>query len=202
VSREGRPGLHGRCEPERPARSHARAISGSVVHMNLHKTFTTPHGGGGPGRGAGRVHAHLAPHMPAPAVVQTPARGALTGSGRSHRQAAVVLGQLRCTSGPTYIRTMGPDGLRAISENAILNANYIRARLLPHYDCPTRAPRCTRSSSPPGASCARRFRDRHAAARSRLLCPVDLLPADRRRGAHDRADRDGVEGTLDASVTR
>jgi glycine dehydrogenase subunit 2 len=113
-----------------------------VVHMNLHKTFTTPHGGGGPGAGPVAFKAHLAPHMPTPAVARD-------GDGwRLDWKRPKSIGKVQSFWGNfgmhvrayTYIRTMGPDGLRAVSENAILNANYIRARLLPHYDLPYEGP--------------------------------------------------------------
>ena len=109
-----------------------------VVHMNLHKTFTTPHGGGGPGAGPVGIKAHLAPFLPAPVV---------TLDGPTYRldeKRPKSIGKLQSFWGNfgvhvrayTYIRTMGPDGLRAVADNAILNANYIRARLLPYYDLP------------------------------------------------------------------
>jgi glycine dehydrogenase subunit 2 len=109
-----------------------------VVHMNLHKTFTTPHGGGGPGAGPVGIKSHLAPFLPLP----VPAR---KGEGYAlDWKRPKSIGKLQSFWGNfgmlvrayTYIRTMGPDGLRAVSENAILNANYIRARLEPHYDLP------------------------------------------------------------------
>jgi glycine dehydrogenase subunit 2 len=120
-----------------------------VVHMNLHKTFTTPHGGGGPGAGPVGVKAHLAPYMPVPVVTREPAR---EGDGPATHgldwKRPKSIGKVQSFWGNfgmhvrayTYIRTMGPDGLRAVSENAILNANYIRARLEPHYDLPYRGP--------------------------------------------------------------
>ncbi len=113
-----------------------------VVHMNLHKTFTTPHGGGGPGAGPVGVKAHLAPFLPVPVVAR---------EGDAYRldwKRPKSIGKLQSFWGNfgmhvrayTYIRTMGPDGLRAVAENAILNANYIRARLLAHYDLPYQGP--------------------------------------------------------------
>jgi glycine dehydrogenase subunit 2 len=109
-----------------------------VVHMNLHKTFTTPHGGGGPGAGPVAFKSHLAPFMPTPAVARD------ADAWRLDWKRPKSIGKVQSFWGNfgmhvrayTYIRTMGPDGLRAVSENAILNANYIRARLLPHYDLP------------------------------------------------------------------
>ena len=116
-----------------------------VVHMNLHKTFTTPHGGGGPGAGPVGVKAHLAPFLPVPVVAPVAQEGEEWGLDWKRPKS---IGKLQSFWGNfgmhvrayTYIRTMGPDGLRAVSENAILNANYIRARLLPHYDLPYSGP--------------------------------------------------------------
>jgi glycine dehydrogenase subunit 2 len=112
-----------------------------VVHLNLHKTFTTPHGGGGPGAGPVAFKAHLAPFMPTPAVTRD------GDAWRLDWKRPKSIGKMQSFWGNfgmhvrayTYIRTMGPEGLRAVSENAILNANYIRARLLPHYELPYEA---------------------------------------------------------------
>ena len=109
-----------------------------VVHMNLHKTFTTPHGGGGPGAGPVGIKAHLAPFLPVPVVAKE------GGRYRLDWKRPKSIGKLQAFWGNfgmlvrayTYIRTMGPDGLRAVAENAILNANYIKARLAAHYDLP------------------------------------------------------------------
>ncbi len=113
-----------------------------VVHMNLHKTFTTPHGGGGPGAGPVAVKAHLAPFLPVPLPVREADRYRLDWKRPKS------IGKLQAFWGNvgmlvrayTYIRTMGPDGLRAVSEDAILNANYIKARLGPAYDLPYPGP--------------------------------------------------------------
>jgi glycine dehydrogenase subunit 2 len=109
-----------------------------VVHMNLHKTFTTPHGGGGPGAGPVGIKAHLAPFLPVPVIAR---RGARFGLDWKRPKS---IGKLQAFWGNfgmlvrayTYIRTMGPDGLRAVADNAILHANYIKARLVAHYDLP------------------------------------------------------------------
>jgi len=113
-----------------------------VVHMNLHKTFTTPHGGGGPGAGPVGVKAHLAAFLPVPIVTRVGERYRLEWKRRKS------IGKLQSFWGNfgmlvrayTYIRAMGPDGLRAVSEHAILNANYVKARLLDHYDLPFTGP--------------------------------------------------------------
>lgn len=109
-----------------------------VVHLNLHKTFTTPHGGGGPGAGPVGVKKELLPFLPTPIVVKTENGYALDDDRPDS------IGRIKGFYGNfgilvrayTYIRTMGPDGLRQVSENAVLNANYMMRRLEPYYDLP------------------------------------------------------------------
>jgi len=109
-----------------------------VVHSNLHKTFTTPHGGGGPGAGALGVKAQLAPFLPVP-VVEKSAKGYVL----DHRRPKSI-GKVQAFYGNfgnlvrayTYIRRMGAIGFRQVSTNAILNANYIRTRLEQVYPIP------------------------------------------------------------------
>jgi len=118
-----------------------------VVHLNLHKTFSTPHGGGGPGAGPVCVKSHLAPYLPAPVVERSAAARPTSASGRAeeaeyrfatppktigktmafHGNFGVLLRAL------TYIRSLGGEGLRAISENAVINANYVQSRLRGSY---------------------------------------------------------------------
>jgi glycine dehydrogenase subunit 2 len=108
-----------------------------VCHFNLHKTFTTPHGGGGPGAGPVGVKAHLAPFLPTPVVVRREAGDFALDWNRPQS-----IGKLQAFWGNfgmlvrawAYIRTMGPDGLRAVAEHAVLNANYVLRRLEGHYD--------------------------------------------------------------------
>ncbi len=103
-----------------------------VMQFNLHKTFTTPHGGGGPGSGPVAVKRHLAPFLPAP-TVERDERGAFFLDG----ERAQSIGRMRSFFGNfgmmvrayAYIREMGPEGLRAATDLAVLNANYLRARL-------------------------------------------------------------------------
>ena len=91
-----------------------------VVHMNLHKTFTTPHGGGGPGAGPVGIKAHLAPHLPVPVVTRDGASNAKTGRYRLDWKRPKSVGKVQSFWGNfgmhvrayAYIRTMGPDGLR------------------------------------------------------------------------------------------
>ena len=107
-----------------------------VCHFNLHKTFTTPHGGGGPGAGPVGVKAHLEPFLPVPVVTKDGDAYALDWKRPKS------IGKLQAFWGNfgmhvrayTYIRTMGADGLRSVSENAVLNANYIMKRLEGDYD--------------------------------------------------------------------
>jgi glycine dehydrogenase subunit 2 len=107
-----------------------------VCHFNLHKTFTTPHGGGGPGAGPVGVKAHLEPFLPVPIVTRNGDAYALDWNRPKS------IGKLQAFWGNfgmlvrayAYIRTMGPDGLRAVSDNAILNANYVMKRLEKDYD--------------------------------------------------------------------
>lgn len=109
-----------------------------VMHFNLHKTFTTPHGGGGPGAGAVGVRAHLAPYLPVPTVERDGQRFTLQFARPKS------IGKIRAFYGNfgnlvrayTYIRSMGAAGLREAAETAVLNANYVLSRLRDHYDLP------------------------------------------------------------------
>jgi glycine dehydrogenase subunit 2 len=101
------------------------------MHYNLHKTFTTPHGGGGPGSGAVGCTAALAPFLPGPRVRKT-ATGAyeLFTPEQSIGRVKTFHGNFgMLVRAWTYIRNMGAKGLRQISETAVLNANYVQARL-------------------------------------------------------------------------
>jgi glycine dehydrogenase len=100
-----------------------------VSHLNLHKTFCIPHGGGGPGVGPVAVRAHLAPFLPNHPL--QPAAGPATGPGPVSAAPWGSAGILPITW--AYIRLMGPDGLTAATSAAILSANYIATRLSEHY---------------------------------------------------------------------
>ncbi len=105
------------------------AIGADVCHLNLHKTFCIPHGGGGPGIGPIAVAAHLAPHLP-----NHPLRAdAGPASGVGPVAAAPFGSALILPISYAYIRMMGAPGLKRATEVAILNANYVAARLAPHY---------------------------------------------------------------------
>jgi glycine dehydrogenase len=105
------------------------AIGADVCHLNLHKTFCIPHGGGGPGIGPIGVAAHLLPHLP-----NHPLRndaGPQTGYGPV---SAAPFGSALILPIPyAYIKMMGPEGITRATKAAILNANYVTARLAPHY---------------------------------------------------------------------
>jgi glycine dehydrogenase len=100
-----------------------------VSHLNLHKTFCIPHGGGGPGVGPVAVRAHLAPFLP-----NHPLRAEAGPVGGIGAVAAAPWGSAGILPiSWTYVAMMGADGLRRATEVAILNANYVAHRLAPHY---------------------------------------------------------------------
>ena len=104
-------------------------FGGDVSHLNLHKTFCIPHGGGGPGVGPVAVREHLAPFLPNHPL--TPEAGPETGPGPISAAPWGSAGILPISW--TYTKLMGPDGLRRATEVAIAGANYIAARLADHY---------------------------------------------------------------------
>ena len=112
-----------------------------VMHFNLHKTFSTPHGGGGPGSGAVGVVKALADFLPGPVVSHA---GKDAGAGYAWSTPVRSVGRVKSFHGNfgvlvrayTYIRMLGPDGLREVAENAVLNANYLQARLKDTYPVP------------------------------------------------------------------
>jgi len=99
-----------------------------VCHLNLHKTFCIPHGGGGPGMGPIGVAAHLAPFLPGHPVVKVGGEQAIGAISAAPFGSASIL-----PISYMYIGMMGSDGLRRATELAILNANYMAARLSEHY---------------------------------------------------------------------
>ncbi|QUD87713.1 aminomethyl-transferring glycine dehydrogenase subunit GcvPB [Phenylobacterium montanum] len=104
-----------------------------AMHINLHKTFSTPHGGGGPGAGPVVLSAALAPYAPTPWVVHGEAGFGLV----EHVEGSASFGRMSAFHGQmgmfvralTYMMSHGADGLRQVAEDAVLNANYIKARL-------------------------------------------------------------------------
>ncbi|MDA0779548.1 MAG: aminomethyl-transferring glycine dehydrogenase [Bacteroidetes bacterium] len=104
------------------------AIGADVCHLNLHKTFAIPHGGGGPGVGPICVAEHLVPFLPSHVIVPTSGK-----QGISALSAAPFGSALACLISYAYIRLLGADGLKKSTEIAILNANYIKERIAKHY---------------------------------------------------------------------
>ena len=109
-----------------------------AVHLNLHKTFTGPHGGGGPGSGPVGVTDELAAFLPKPVVEKKEDRYVL------NYDVPQSIGRVKPYYGNfgiylrayTYVRSMGPDGLKAVTEYAVLNANYMMRRLEPYFELP------------------------------------------------------------------
>jgi len=107
----------------------ARDAGFDVCHFNLHKTFSTPHGCGGPGAGASAVAAHLVPFLPRPRVVKTDAGFAFDDDcpdsiGKVGPSYGVVANIVRAYA---WLRALGPDGVKEVAELAVLNNNYVRA---------------------------------------------------------------------------
>ncbi len=107
-----------------------------IVHLNLHKTFATPHGGGGPGAGPVAVSERLVEYLPGPRPVRLPEGGfgwarPSRSIGRLHSWHGNALVLLRAW---TYLRLHGADGLRQVAEIAVLNANWMKERLRESYD--------------------------------------------------------------------
>ncbi|WP_417508589.1 aminomethyl-transferring glycine dehydrogenase [Microbacterium sp.] len=108
-------------------------LGGDVSHLNLHKTFAIPHGGGGPGVGPVAAKSHLAPYLPSHPLEQR-----ATHAGGYEFAGGVVSGAPYGSAGIlpiswSYVRMMGAGGLRDATAAAVLSANYIAARLSPHY---------------------------------------------------------------------
>jgi len=124
-----------------------------IMHLNLHKTFSVPHGGGGPGAGPVGVKKFLEDYLPTPRIEKDKSKFRLISDSKKS------IGQLRSFYGNfgalvrayTYIVTLGEDGLKGVSENAILNANYLLTKLkniLPPYIDETCMHECVLSAAP------------------------------------------------------
>jgi glycine dehydrogenase len=105
------------------------AIGADVCHLNLHKTFAIPHGGGGPGMGPIGVAAHLVPFLPGHPIVRVGGQEAIHPVSAAPWGSASIL-----LISYGYIRMLGADGMTNATKHAILNANYIKKRLEQHYD--------------------------------------------------------------------
>ncbi|HKJ21247.1 MAG TPA: aminomethyl-transferring glycine dehydrogenase subunit GcvPB [Woeseiaceae bacterium] len=108
-----------------------------VIHMNLHKTFSTPHGGGGPGSGAVGVNKRLLPYLPIPVVKKSEVGGEVRYDWASEKEIPETIGRLSGFMGNAgvllrayvYMRMVGRDGMERVAEYATLNANYLMAKL-------------------------------------------------------------------------
>ena len=108
-----------------------------VLHINTHKTFSTPHGGGGPGSGPIGVTRQLSPYLPAPRVAHDGSGGYRWDEGQTESIGRVHghfgnFGML--VRAYAYLLALGEDGLRNMSRRAVLNANYLKEKLKDHYD--------------------------------------------------------------------
>jgi glycine dehydrogenase subunit 2 len=107
-----------------------------VIQLNLHKTFSTPHGGGGPGSGPVGVSAKLLDYLPVPRIIKNDSTYSWSDNYPD------TIGRIRAFYGNfnvivkayTYIRSIGAEGLARVTEMAVLNANYIKEKLKPHFD--------------------------------------------------------------------
>jgi glycine dehydrogenase len=104
------------------------AIGADVCHINLHKTFSIPHGGGGPGMGPIGVAAHLAPYLPGHPMVATGGARAIHALSAAPWGSASIL-----LISYAYMKMLGRDGMTEATRYAILNANYLKSRLEPYF---------------------------------------------------------------------
>jgi glycine dehydrogenase len=104
------------------------AIGADVCHLNLHKTFAIPHGGGGPGMGPIAVAAHLAPYLPGHPLVRTGGAKAIHAVSAAPWGSASIL-----LISYAYMKMLGRDGMTQATRYAILNANYVKSRLEPYF---------------------------------------------------------------------
>ena len=176
------------------------------MHINLHKTFSTPHGGGGPGAGPVVLSAALAPFMPVPYVLGRRRRRAPHRACVDADEGAQPFGRLCAFHGQmgmfvralAYMLSHGADGMRQASEDAVLNANYVRAGLRDLMSLPFGDRACMHEVLFDDRL-ARRHRRDHARFRQgddRRGLPSDdrVFPARRARRHADRADRVREQG--------
>ena len=107
------------------------------VQLNLHKTFSTPHGGGGPGSGPVCVTSNLADFLPSPLVSKNGKEYTFTAPAKSIGSLGAAYGNFGVmVKAYAYIRSLGAEGLREVSENAVINANYLKEKLKAYYHLP------------------------------------------------------------------
>ena len=175
-----------------------------LMHFNPHKTFSGPHGGGGPGAGPIAVAERLAAYLPAPIVVKDGRgyhldydRPKSIGRVRNFFGSVGVLVRMYC-----YIRTHGPEGLRRIAEDAVLECELSARAGERHAAGAARRPlhARVRGVGRDAEEPVRHLDDGHrqAAAGLRFSRPDGLFPADRPRGDDDRADGEREQGDVDA----
>jgi glycine dehydrogenase subunit 2 len=111
-------------------------IGVDIMHVNLHKTFSTPHGGGGPGSGPVGVREHLSKLLPVPRIIEKDGRFILDDDiGESIGRVHPWFGNFNVfVKAYSYIKALGGAGLREVSENAIINANYLMGKIAADYD--------------------------------------------------------------------
>ena len=127
-----------------------RALGFDIVHFNLHKTFSTPHGTGGPGGGGVGVIKELSPFLPVPRIVKkvTSYKSQVTSEYELSYDFPDSIGRVHsfygnfgvCVKAYAYIRMLGAKGMREVSEGAILNANYLMSELEKYYKLPYKGP--------------------------------------------------------------
>ena len=175
-----------------------------MQHFNPHKTFSGPHGGGGPGAGPICVTEKLAAYLPSPVVEKVErsserARYTLQNLPKSIGRVRSFFGNVGVlVRAYCYLRSHGPDGLRRVSEQAVLNANYLLAKVKHCLPVP-QGDRCMHEFV---ASAQTLKTERGVTAMDiakRLLdygyhAPTVYFPMDRERGDHDRTDRDREQG--------
>ena len=168
-----------------------------VIHLNLHKTFATPHGGGGPGSGPVGCKEYLEKFFAGPVVVSEDGRYAFKTPVKTIGAIKAFYGNfLVVVKALTYILTLGREGIPAAAKNAVLNANYMMKKLSGRYEMAynetcmhefvmslEREKKGVRHNG---------YGRREIASGLRHPSAHDVFPAHRARGAHDRADGDGV----------
>jgi glycine dehydrogenase subunit 2 len=118
-----------------------RDMGVDVMQFNLHKTFSTPHGGGGPGAGPVAARSHLAPFLPGPRIRKVEGRFVTESLPESIGKVKAGFGNFGVVvRALTYLLHHGSDGLKRVSRAAVLNANYLRHRLSEHYQLAYSAP--------------------------------------------------------------
>ena len=165
-----------------------------VMHFNLHKTFSTPHGGGGPGAGMVGAGEKLAAFLPGPIAVRRGQKFGLEMPAKSIGRMKAFYGNFGVlVRAYTYVRMLGPEGLRRVAENAVLNANYLKAKV--EKDFPVKySRRCMHEFVAMGdiaegihtLDIAKRLIDYG------IHPPTIYFPPHRARGPHGRAHGDGI----------